>query len=281
MAGQIAVGRKALAPRKALKHAWKMKRDLSYRRLAIVNVTFVGSREEGWVLVDAGLPGTSSAIKRAAKELFGDQKPHAIILTHGHFDHVGALRSLSAEWDVPVYAHEQEHPYLNGSRSYPPADPAADSGLMALISPLYPRSPTDIGEHLMALPPDGSVPHLVGWRWVHTPGHSPGHVSLWRESDRVLLAGDAVVTTRQEAVYAVIEQEPELHGPPRYFTPDWTAAAASVRTLAALEPELLLSGHGRPLAGPGMWSGLSALAENFERVARPKTGRYSRRPALA
>jgi glyoxylase-like metal-dependent hydrolase (beta-lactamase superfamily II) len=281
MAEQIAVERKALAPRRALKAAWQVLADVFYKRLAIVNVAFIGSRAGGWILIDAGLPGTASLIKHAAREQFGDQKPLAIILTHGHFDHVGALRSLSSEWDVPIYAHELEHPFLNGSRSYPPADPGADKGLMALMSPLYPRSPTDVRTRLHALPPDGRVPYMPGWKWLHTPGHAPGHVSLWRGADRTLLAGDAIVTTRQEAVYAVAMQEPELHGPPRYFTPDWTAAAASVRTLAALDPDLVLTGHGRPLAGPAMRSALSALAENFESVAWPKTGRYSGRPALA
>ncbi|MFY9642352.1 MAG: hypothetical protein WA384_08720 [Rhodomicrobium sp.] len=89
------------------------------------------------------------------------------------------------------------------------------------------------------------------------------------------------MTTRQEAVYAALLQEPELHGPPRYFTPDRQSAGESVRKLAALEPDLLLSGHGRPLDGPEMRRALRDLAKNFEKVALPKDGRYVSEPAYA
>jgi glyoxylase-like metal-dependent hydrolase (beta-lactamase superfamily II) len=68
-----------------------------------------------WVLVDAGLPGSAGTIRRHAAEIFGSEaRPAAIILTHGHFDHVGALLTLATEWDVPVYAHPLELPYLTG-----------------------------------------------------------------------------------------------------------------------------------------------------------------------
>ena len=106
-------------------------------------------------------------------------------------------------------------------------------------------------------------------RWLHTSGHTPGHVSLWREADRALLAGDAVVTTRQEAAYVVAVQAPELHGPPAYLTPDWDAAETSARSLAALEPDLLVAGHGRPMQGPEMRAALHRLADEFRTLAMP------------
>jgi glyoxylase-like metal-dependent hydrolase (beta-lactamase superfamily II) len=121
---------------------------------------------------------------------------------------------------------------------------------MARLSPFYPTKPVDVGERLHDLPAEGSVPFMPGWRWVHTPGHSVGHVALWRESDRLLISGDAVVTTGQESAYEVALQEPEMHGPPMYLTIDWQAAGESAKILAALEPDLLLSFHGRPLRGP-------------------------------
>jgi glyoxylase-like metal-dependent hydrolase (beta-lactamase superfamily II) len=101
--------------------------DLAFIRTIMVNVIFVGLPDAGdrnWVLVDAGVIGAKSTIRSAAAERFGDNaRPAAIVLTHGHFDHVGALEDLAAEWDVPVYAHELEHPYLNGRASYPDGDP--------------------------------------------------------------------------------------------------------------------------------------------------------------
>ena len=150
---------------------------------------------------------------------------------------------------------------------------------MARLSPLFPRGPVDVGSRLRSLPLDGSIPRMPGWRWVHTPGHTPGHVALWRESDCTLIAGDAFVTTAQESVYAVVLQKPELHGPPMYYTQDFGAAGASVRRLAGLAPELVVTGHGRALQGPEMRAALDSLAAGFERIAVPRDGKYVRRPA--
>jgi glyoxylase-like metal-dependent hydrolase (beta-lactamase superfamily II) len=188
--------------------------DVAYRQIAIVNVIFFGPPGAGdgqWVLIDAGVTGSASAIRSAAQARFGQTgRPSAIILTHGHFDHVGSLETLAAEWDVPVYAHRLEHPYLDGTTSYPPADPGVGGGLMALLSPFYPTSPIDVSPRLQALPDDHSIPGMPGWHWLHTPGHSPGHVSLWRNADRLLIAGDAFVTTKhtpqQTAVIEAYEE---------------------------------------------------------------------------
>jgi glyoxylase-like metal-dependent hydrolase (beta-lactamase superfamily II) len=259
--------------------------DLAYRRLAIVNVVFVGRAGAGdrqWVLVDTGVMGTKHLIMSAAKQRFGgNSRPAAIILTHAHFDHVNALDEFSEEWDAPVYAHELERPYLDGSASYPPPDPSVGGGLMARTSPLFPRGPFNAGPQLRTLPSDGSIPHMPGWRWIATPGHSPGHVSFWRESDRALIVGDAFVTTAQESVYAALTQEPEIHGPPMYYTTDWNAARTSVQKLADLQPELVVTGHGRPLRGPQIRSGLDKLARDFDRIAVPEQGRYVEQPARA
>jgi len=122
---------------------------------------------------------------------------------------------------------------------------------------------------------------MPGWRWVHTPGHTPGHVSLFREADRTLIAGDAVVTTRQESASAVLVQRPEMHGPPTYFTQDWEAARRSVERIAELDPFILATGHGLPLAGEGMRAALNDLAWNFDRLAVPSHGRYVPQPAIA
>lgn len=259
--------------------------DVAMRRLAIVNVALIGARgagDRGWVLIDAGLPGTAGLIAGAAEQRFGPgARPAAIVMTHGHFDHVGVLETLAEQWDAPVYAHELELPYLNGQAAYPPPDPTVGGGMMSLLSPLFPRSPVNVGSRLRALPEDGSVPAMPGWRWIHTPGHAPGHVSFWREADRTLLSGDAFISTRQESAYAAVTQEPELHGPPMYFTVDWQASRRSVETLAALEPEVVVTGHGLPLHGGEMRAALHRLAAEFDRVAVPANGRYVNHPARA
>lgn len=257
--------------------------DLAYLRLAIVNAVFHGAPgTAGWVLIDAGVIGMAGRIRHAAAGRFGaDVPPAAIVLTHGHFDHVGALEELARGWDVPVYAHPLEGPYLDGTASYPPPDPTAGGGLTTLLSPLFPRGPVDVRDRLRPLPEDGSVPFMPGWRWLHTPGHSVGQVSLWREADRALIAGDAFVTTAQESAYAAVTQEPELHGPPKYFTHDWQAARASVRRLATLEPELAVTGHGRAMRGAAMREALHRLAQDFDRLAVPDRGRFVDAPRRA
>jgi glyoxylase-like metal-dependent hydrolase (beta-lactamase superfamily II) len=246
--------------------------DLAYKKTMFANVIFYGRPgERGWVLIDAGIPGSAEAIFKAAAERFGEHTPPAaIVLTHGHFDHVGALAELAAEWETPIYAHRLEHPFLNGSRAYPPPRPDVGGGLMARASGLFPRKPIDVSRGLALLSANNEVPFMPGWRCIPTPGHTPGHVSLWREADRTLIAGDAFITTRQESAYAVLLQKPEMHGPPQYYTPDWDAARDSVQRLAALEPELVVTGHGPAMRGVEMREALKLLAHDFDHIARPR-----------
>ncbi len=255
--------------------------DLYCYCIQVVNVCFIGSVDgtDGWVLVDAGMPKSTNDILAAAEARFGaNRPPSAILLTHGHFDHVGALLDLAAHWDVPVYAHELEFPYLTGQSNYPEPDPTVEGGMVAKLSPLFPNEAIDVGQHLQKLPPDGSIPGLPEWRWIHTPGHSPGHVSFFRESDRSLVAGDAFINVRQDSLFKVLTQTQELSGPPRYFTTDWEAARESVRKLAEVKPAAAITGHGLPLSGEMLSIGLDKLVRDFDRVAVPDYGRYVKEP---
>ena len=247
-----------------------------------VNVFLVqNTKNSEWVLIDAGLPGSASKIKSMISEIIVPGAiPSAIILTHGHFDHRGALQELAEEWQVPVYAHYMEMPYLNGKSSYPPADPTVGGGAMSSLSFTYPNKPINIEKYLRELPEDGTIPELKGWNWIHTPGHTPGHISLFRKKDKVLIAGDACVTTKQESIYFVMTQKKAVSSPPKYFTPDWRSAAQSVRELAALEPEVLVSGHGAAMYGREAKKGLHKLSVFFYKLGIPKHGRYVDEPAL-
>lgn len=253
---------------------------LSGLRLLMVNVYSVSHSPREWILIDTGLPHTQGRIKSWVKDQFGDNaKPEYILLTHGHFDHTGSVEELAAEWNVPVYAHTLEMPYLTGASDYPPPDPSVGGGVMSLLSKMYPRGPVNLGSRVVTLPANGSLPGYPEWQWIHTPGHTEGHISLYREHDRVLIAGDAFVTTKQESFLAVATQRPELHGPPAYFTTDWDAARDSVQRLAALQPTTVAAGHGLPLAGTDVPDRLAALATGFDKIARPEHGIYVDRPA--
>ncbi|WP_142849018.1 MBL fold metallo-hydrolase [Telmatospirillum sp. J64-1] len=248
--------------------------DLLRLRYLFVNLYFWSSGSS-WVLVDAGLNGCAGKVLETAERHFGKgAKPEAVILTHGHFDHVGAFPQLFEHWDVPVYAHRQEMPHLTGQADYPPPDPSIGEGVLASLSFTYPNKAIDLGSRVRPLPEDGGVPHMPGWRWIQTPGHTAGHVSFFREQDRCLIAGDAFVTVKQESLYAVAVQEPEVHGPPAYFTQDWKAARHSVEKLAALRPAIAATGHGTPMRGDGLSRGLERLVSDFETLAVPDHGKY-------
>lgn len=255
--------------------AYEVAEDLYVRTIQIVNITYVGRRDaEDWVLIDAGMPGSADAIRESAEQRFGGRPPLAILLTHGHFDHVGGVIELSEHWNVPVYAHAAELPYLTGRQAYPPGDTSVEGGLLADLSFTFPVQPIQLGYRVIALPEDGSVPGLPGWHWVHTPGHTPGHVSFYRPADATLIAGDAFVTCRQDSLYKVFTQHMEVTGPPRYFTPDWKRAGLSVKKLASLRPQVAVTGHGVPVSGRKLEKGLQVLAHDFGAVAVPDFGAY-------
>lgn len=253
----------------------EVRSDVAYYTNQIVNLIMIGEPGGNWVLVDAGMPKSDDEIFKVAEERYGINKaPSAIILTHGHFDHVGSIVPLLKKWNFPVYAHPMEFPFLTGEQAYPEPDTSVEGGILAKISSLYPVKPITIREALHALPMDGIVPGLSEWKWIHVPGHSPGQVALFREKDRLLISADAFVTVKQDSMYRVLVQKKEVCGPPVYLTTDWDAAYESAKRLAALNPETVIPGHGTAMQGEELREGLKNLIRNWNEVAVPEHGKW-------
>ncbi len=252
-----------------------------HTKIVFVNSYFVDTPENApgsFVLVDTGMPYSATRIKYAVENRYGaGAKPTAIVLTHGHFDHAGSALALAEEWQVPVYAHRLEMPYLTGKSDYPPQDPTV-GGAIAQMSRLFPHSGYDLKTHIFALPENGEIMELRGWQILHTPGHTAGHISLWRSGDRTLLAGDALTTMNLDSWASQITEKKEFCGPPKPFTTDWQAARRSIEQLAEFEPRVVAAGHGQPIDDADTAEQLKELARHFD---APRKGRYLMSPAIA
>ena len=195
------------------------------------------------VLIDAG--GRRSA--RKIRRQLGDRKPSALALTHVHADHQGAAHDLCIALGLPYWVPERdarsaEDPVVMKAECYPDTPPAR------FFIRLWggPGHPVDR--------PLYAGDEVAGFRVVAAPGHSPGHVAFWRESDRALILGDVLANIDQ------LTGIPGLNEPKPYLTPDPAENRRSIKTLAQLEPELVLFGHGRPLRDPAK---LKAFADRL------------------
>ena len=243
------------------------------------NVYFVRSGSS-WVLIDTGSPKCDREIREAAESLFGaNTRPTEILLTHDHPDHAGSTPELSRRWGCLVYVHPDElalvtadfSTFFSVVKGY--AGPL-DTWVILPLMRLMPRrheamlSASSFKDVARTFDPDTGVPGLPDWECIHTPGQTPGHVSFFRPSDRVLITGDAVVTVHLNSVWSFLRwgvgrYKQRLSGPPWYTTWSWRAAKESVASLAQLEPRVLACGHGLPMSGSGTAPALRAFADHF------------------
>ncbi|WP_346958283.1 MBL fold metallo-hydrolase [uncultured Arthrobacter sp.] len=224
-----------------------------------------------WVLVDAGWPHAGQPIFAAAELLFGPgTRPASIVLTHVHPDHSGSAPELARRWAVPVYVHPAELPQAPGKLLEEYANPLDRWVLGPLLRLLPPGTiqAADLTDVAHPFDPAQGMPGLPGWRCIPTPGHTPGHIALFREADGVLLSGDAVLTVDLNTVRGLLARAPSVSGPPWITTWDRAAAETSIAVLAELRPHVLASGHGRPIVGP---SAARQLADLAARGAAPET----------
>ena len=143
--------------------------------LGVVNAYCVSEPGGRWFLVDTGFPGRTEKLSRALDGLGARSRPQHILLTRAHLDHAGGARSLARAWGVPVYVHPLDITYARGC-DYPRPDPTV-GGALAMVT-RFNRGPSAayVGEPATPLPKGGVVPGFPAWKWLHTPGHTPGHV---------------------------------------------------------------------------------------------------------
>lgn len=151
-------------------------------------------------------------------------------------------------------------------------------GAIAQMARLFPHGGYDFGTRVRQLPDDGELAEMPEWKFLHTPGHTAGHISLWRMRDRTLIAGDALATMNLDSWISNITEKQEFCRPAAPFTTDWQAARQSVELLAELEPNAVGAGHGKPITGANTAQRLKEFARIFD---APPDGRYVRSPAIA
>ncbi|MEA2427275.1 MAG: hypothetical protein QOF37_903 [Thermoleophilaceae bacterium] len=203
-------------------------------RLGIVNAYLV-REDDGFTLVDTGLPGSADSIIDAASEAGGEIRRVAV--THAHGDHVGSLKALKDKLPgVEVLVPERDVRFLRGDRSLDPDEPQAK------VKGSYPKVDVEPTRLLAAGDRVGSL------EVVASPGHTPGHVAFLDTRDRTLVAGDAFQTLGGIAVAGKIKP---LFPLPALGTWHKPTAVASARKLRELDPSRLAVGHGRVIESPG------------------------------
>ena len=218
------------------------------------------SRDE-FFLVDSGTRRDRTAILQSLKLLgLRAQNCRAVLLTHAHPDHAGNA-AFFARRGARLFVHCNEREFLETQRTYIPRLPRALTPLGWLQSAMFSLGEifwpvqrvlaSDVwrGEETVATP-------CGDWRVLETPGHTRGHVSLFRESDGALLSGDAILNV------VPFVMETGLAVPTAIFNSDSKQARASARLLCALPVQILLAGHGPPLR-ENVAARLQAFAETL------------------
>jgi glyoxylase-like metal-dependent hydrolase (beta-lactamase superfamily II) len=188
---------------------------------------------DGLTLIDAGLPGSHRKILRYLAGLgyaSGDLK--RILITHADFDHVGGLAPLKAATGARVFASPVEAQAIAEGHASRPLKPrsAITKFLFDLMAGLFKPAPVKVDELLA----DGQIlPVLGGLRIVETPGHTPGHISLFAPAAGILFCGDSIVSG-----------ETGLRGSSGANNWDQAKSDESVRKQATLGARILCSGHG-------------------------------------
>ena len=196
-----------------------------------LNLTLIVDEENGNTLVDAGLPDQTDAIGAALGEAgIGVRDLRRIIFTHQDLDHVGSGAAFVRQSGAQVLAHPADAPYIEGRLRRLKPTPEMLEQRPQMREVLERLEPVGVDEQLE----NGTRLELAGGtRVVFTPGHTPGHISLYLERSKLLISGDALTA---EGGY--------LNGPNPWATLDMRTAVESLRRLADLDISTIVCYHG-------------------------------------
>jgi glyoxylase-like metal-dependent hydrolase (beta-lactamase superfamily II) len=228
---------------------WLLRGDLKHG----MNVYFLED-EGGVVQFDAGTKPMTKAVRAVAERLGGVKR---VILGHVDSDHRGSAPYLRA----PVYCHPDE---AADAAAKGPYRPYWDMSMLTYapvrwIYPLLHRRWDGGPVQISGTVEEGD--RVAGFEVLHFPGHAPGLIGLWRESDRVAIVSDTVYLADSERLRPLPEGEASVPHPAWAW--DHAKAKESVRKLAALEPALVCPGHDLPLRGDNLRETLERAAEKF------------------
>lgn len=218
-----------------------------------MNVYFIED-EGGVVQFDAGTRSMRKKAAATARELGGLKR---VVLGHAHADHRGTAPYM----DAPVFCHPDEVEDAEGDLA---VSPYFDLSLLE-VAPVRWIYPTllrhwDGGAVKIA----GTVSEgdeVAGFKVLHFPGHAPGLIGLWRDSDRVALVSDVVYLVDSARLKPLPHGEASVPHPA--FAWNHGQAKRSLRRLAELEPLVVGAGHERPMRGNGLRGVLEAAAEKY------------------
>jgi glyoxylase-like metal-dependent hydrolase (beta-lactamase superfamily II) len=197
----------------------------------VFNLSLIADAAHGPALVDTGVPGQAPAIAAMLSELGLELRDlRRIILTHQDHDHIGSLAELARLSGAEILAGADEADAIDGTvlPRFALPETLVQRPELREVAAQYRPTPVDVR---LA---DGQRLDLAGGvRVIFTPGHTPGHIALFLERSRTLIAGDALRA-----------DDGQLMGPNPAFTPDPARAAASVRALAALDVAAIVCYHG-------------------------------------
>jgi glyoxylase-like metal-dependent hydrolase (beta-lactamase superfamily II) len=196
-----------------------------------LNLTLIVDEENGNTLVDAGLPDQTEVISAALGEAgIGVQDLRRIIFTHQDLDHVGSGAVLARQSGARVMAHSAEVPYIDGRLRPLKPTPEMLEQRPHMREVLERLEPVGVDEQLEN---DARLELAGGTQVIFTPGHTPGHISLYLERSKTLIAGDALTA-----------EGGHLNGPYPLATPDMRTAIESIRRLADLDVDTIICYHG-------------------------------------